>query len=279
MFVPINSKPLSTVWETSDYSLFKKLDANRIVTDARVKKLLASFGEKVIDIPIIVNQYYQIMDGQGRFETRKRLNLPIPYIIIPDLDLTDCVRLNRYNSNWTIDDWVDSWASNINPMISSNYVRLKKCVLDYNISFTRAISLAKHYQRTTAIEEGKLIFDEDDIASVNDNVKKGNEIIEALCFTQRTNEAFWSSVKVASNTVGYNHAKMIKNCAACRSTYHQMSNVESQLKEFSRIYNYRSSKSSGKIFFEDYMRNKGYNVRSYTKEEWRTNRVDISTLQ
>ena len=279
MITPINSVLLAYVFLTSDYTMFKKLDSNRIVTDGRVKKLLSSFGEKVIDIPIIVNEFYQIIDGQGRFEARKQLGLPIPFIIINDLNLDDCIRLNRYNTKWTINDWVDSWANNKDHNISSNYIRLKNCANSNNISFSRAINLSLHsWIKTENMTEGKLVFTDDDVTAVNDVVEKGNEIITALCFTQRTNEAFWSSVKVAIRTDGYNHARMIRNCTSCRATYHQMANMEAQLKEFSRIYNYRTTKVASKLYFEDYMRNKGYNIRSYSERK-SSDRVDVSTLE
>ena len=40
-----------------------------------------------------------------------------------------------------------------------------------------------------------------------------------------------------------------------------MSKLEDQLKEFSRIFNHK--KKGKRIYFEDYMRNRGYNARNY----------------
>jgi hypothetical protein len=42
-----------------------------------------------------------------------------------------------------------------------------------------------------------------------------------------------------------------------------MANLENALKEFSEAYNYHA-KSNNKLYFEDYMRNKGMRVKSYT---------------
>lgn len=98
-------------------------------------------------------------------------------------------------------------------------------------------------------------------------LKVGNEIIDALATTNRTNEAFWVSVKVLTETDGYDHLNMLENCKKLRGSYAQASNIENQLAEFSRIYNYKVRKTS-KLFFEDYMRNRGYNVRTYDDYEY-----------
>lgn len=59
-----------------------------------------------------------------------------------------------------------------------------------------------------------------------------------------------------------------------------MAALEDQLKEFSRIYNYKT-KASNRIYFEDYMRNKGYNIRSYNTEPFNKELEgeDVSTLK
>ena len=74
------------------------------------------------------------IDELGRIvlpiETRKRLGLPIPFIIIPDLNEDDCSRLNKYNTKWEIEDWVNSWAKNENKEIANNYILFKEKNLD-----------------------------------------------------------------------------------------------------------------------------------------------------
>ena len=51
-----------------------------------------------------------------------------------------------------------------------------------------------------------------------------------------------------------------------------------QLVEFERIYNYRSKKG-GRLYFSDYMRNRGENVRDYSKTYSPYNDTDVSTLK
>lgn len=98
-------------------------------------------------------------------------------------------------------------------------------------------------------------------------MKHSKELLEALLFDGKVNDAFYVSVKVAISNEKYNKERMIKNCKNSRHSYCQMSSLEDELKEFSRIYNHNIKKDENKIFFEDYMRNRGHNVRSYDSQE------------
>ena len=59
-FNPISS----VVHTTTDYSLFKSIDGNRTKNKAHVKKLKKSMEEKYLFTVIIVNEKYEIIDGQ-----------------------------------------------------------------------------------------------------------------------------------------------------------------------------------------------------------------------
>ena len=52
---------------TNDYEMFQFLDSNREPNDRIVAKLEESIKQNGVQIPIIVNQQKQIVDGQHRF--------------------------------------------------------------------------------------------------------------------------------------------------------------------------------------------------------------------
>lgn len=109
------------VYETYDYSKFKKMEGNRAVVNRRKTKILKSI-EKVgyVNNPIIVNKNFEIIDGQGRFEACKELGLPIQYVIDQDAGLEECIALNLGQTNWTPMDYVRSYAE----QGLNSYVRL-----------------------------------------------------------------------------------------------------------------------------------------------------------
>ena len=257
----MNSRVIGTVYETFDYEAFAKLEANRIVSPARLKKLIASLTVHEIGTPIICNEKMEIIDGQGRFEARKSMGLPIPYLVIPGLTIKDCQLMNTFTKPWNSEDYVISYAEAGN----ENYIRLLEIQKDTEMPYMRILRYANIGQHgkssKSKIMTGELIFTEDHCQIVLATKKYADEIIEALCYTQKPNDAFYTAVKIMINTAGYNHSTMLTKCRECRQNYAQMSKLEDQLKEFTRVYNHR--KKGTKIYFEDYMRNRGYNVRSY----------------
>jgi hypothetical protein len=276
-------KIIGQIYEEDNYEVFIRLFDNRNVLSNRLQKLIVSISEKWVLNPIIVNEKMEIIDGQGRFEALKSLGKPIPYIIAEGADGNDCRRMNKYNTTWKPLDFAIS------------YKRLGKKAYDYLLiansitKFTiprilRLVNSGAHSRghnndfSMTTFEKGELVFTEDDIETVKAIKLLADEIQEMLQFRVRPNDAFYTAVKIISETKGYNHPHMLRNCGDLRSTYHQMSNLGSQLSEFERIYNHKTPKKQ-KIYFSDYMRNKGNNVRSYAPSYSPYEDVDVSTIK
>lgn len=265
---------IGNIYEEKDYSKFKRLEANRAVTEGRVSKLVESLSEKEVMNPIVVNRNMEIIDGQGRFEAKKRLGTPIRYIVDKNATIDDCRRMNKFNSKWCIADYIESYASDGNV----NYVRLRDLRDELDISYTRLmIMCGKGFGNDRAVvQSGGLKFTESDAEKVRKVNRMANEILEALVYDKRVSGTFFSAVKVIVGFEGYKHDKILKNCELERYRYRQMRRLEDQLKEFSRIYN-RGVRNNRRVHFESYMANKGANVRDYGSMS--TNFTgDVSTL-
>ena len=75
-------KKVGTVYSTTDYDSFAKLEGNRDVLQSRKNIIKESIEERGwIRNPVVVNEKMQIIDGQGRFEALKELGMPIEYVI------------------------------------------------------------------------------------------------------------------------------------------------------------------------------------------------------
>lgn len=257
----MNDHVIGTVYETYDYKRFVKLEANRIVSPSRLNKIIESLTIHDISTEIICNEKWEIIDGQGRFEARKKMGLPIPYRQIPGLTIKDCQLMNTFTKTWDSEDYVTSHSEKGN----DNFIRLLKIKKETGMPYSRILRYAGIGQhdksnRSRIISED-LVFTEEHCRKVLYAKNIADEILEALCYTQRPNEAFFTAVKIMIDTAGYNHNTMLVKCRECRQSYAQMSKLEDQLKEFTRVYNHK--KKGKKIYFEDYMRGKGYNVRNY----------------
>ena len=265
------------IFEEDDYSKFKKLEDNREVLQGRMDKLVASFSEGEILNPIVVNEKMQIIDGQGRYEAKKALGLPIYYVVSPGAKIEDCRRMNRYNIKWAPIDFIKSFSNSGNP----NYMRLLNIINEFKCSVTRITNMlgGRSCEISKKIESGNFKFDEKDDHYVRNIIKMEKEVLYALQYGRRPNEAFSTALRVIFNTNGYVHKRMLRNCELKRSTFVNAASLEEQLKEFSRIYNYNATQSN-KLYFEDYMRNRGHNIRDYYKNDYSHHEgVDISTLK
>jgi hypothetical protein len=65
--------------------------------------------EHDLQIPIIVNEKMQIIDGQNRLEARRILTLPVPYIIATGMTLSDVQKINSTSKLWNSDDYTRSF--------------------------------------------------------------------------------------------------------------------------------------------------------------------------
>lgn len=111
---------VATVIRTLNYDKFKTMVGNRALGN-RTTKIIASIQSNgYIMCPIIVNEKYEVIDGQGRLSALKALKMPVDYIVVPGADLKDCIAMNAQTTPWKIQDYIDSYVSQEN----ENYIRL-----------------------------------------------------------------------------------------------------------------------------------------------------------
>lgn len=158
---------VATVIRTLDYDKFKAMVGNRALGN-RTTKIIASIQSNgYIMCPIIVNEKYEVIDGQGRLSALKALQMPVDYIVVPGATLKDCIAMNAQTTPWKLQDYVDSYVSQEN----ENYMRLvelkQKHLVGYPVITNIASNLyggAVHSPKTgsKAIINGTLEISEED---------------------------------------------------------------------------------------------------------------------
>lgn len=226
----------------------------------------------------------EIVEGQGRFEARKHLGLPIQFIIVPGLGRKECIHLNSNNSTWTLADFVSSAANggNINYMLLEDMAKGLNLSINEVLLYSKKITShggtgrPKEASRRDIVKNGQLEFTKQDAYMVRNINAHINEIKEALQFKKKFNEAFKRGIIIVYEFPGYNKNHMVKNCSVLRSSFSQPSNLNDMLKEFERIYNYKAKK---KLFFSDTVRG-GSKVRKYENTAGpKPDFSDVSTLK
>lgn len=102
----------NTINSTSEYSKFKILKGNREISRVYLKRLVKSIkaDNRLASNPIIINEKWEVVDGQHRLQAAQALELPIYYVVAPHGSLNTIHLLNATVRKWTITDYLDSYA-------------------------------------------------------------------------------------------------------------------------------------------------------------------------
>lgn len=100
-----------TIERTSDYDKFQSIHGNRDVKDAHVERLAEEIVARDLTpyFPVLINENWEVIDGQHRLEVCRRLELPVYYIQAPGLDLTSVQRINTSTKRWQLIDYIESY--------------------------------------------------------------------------------------------------------------------------------------------------------------------------
>ena len=123
-------KVVGQIYQTDDYDIFKKLDGNRDASN--VKAILKSI-ENVgcVLSPILVNENFEVIDGQHRLEAFKEKKLPVKFMVQKGIGLRECQAINTGMQNWQAMDFVRSYAE----IGNENYIRLLDLWTEYHKDF------------------------------------------------------------------------------------------------------------------------------------------------
>lgn len=101
----------SYVHTTKDYSLFKPIDGNRNKNLLHLNRLKKSMSENYLFTILTVNENYEIIDGQHRFEIIKELGLPLNYVVCKGYGLNEVHTLNANAKTWKSSDYLEGYCN------------------------------------------------------------------------------------------------------------------------------------------------------------------------
>lgn len=158
----LSTEAKEKMYRTTDYDGFKRVIGNRRVLEERVSKILASFDKiGYIPVPIIVNENYEVIDGQGRLEACKRRGYPVNYIVKPGLRIEDCIIMNINATPWKPLDYVECYAETGNSNYQFIIDLLGKLQMEYGVKAVNLNNICTALYSTkrapgTAIKNGRL---------------------------------------------------------------------------------------------------------------------------
>ena len=160
MFTQFNKQDdaLMSIYQTKDYSKFKSLMGNRILNPRNIKKIKLAIEKKQLVCPICVNEKYEIIDGQHRFEVCKDLNIPLHYYVAKGYGLNEVQILNDNQSNWTAKDYLDSYCERQFP----EYLKMREFLSKFKgIGMSNAIMILQNKVNGQYVNKGNCSKKED----------------------------------------------------------------------------------------------------------------------
>lgn len=224
------------IQSTQDYTLFKRISGNRILSKPHVNRLLEAIQESPDTItynPIIVNDKYEVIDGQHRLEAIKKLGLPVHYVKVNDIGLITVQKLNSLSKSWSPMDYAKSFAENGN----ENY----QIYIDFKNEFKLNHDVLMKYlsldnpMTGSAFKQGKFVAT--DPAKSYAFCHYLTEIADLYPRATTRNVAF--GYYMVCNSTGYDHKRMIRQFEKFGNTFQEQALSNDYAREFERLYNFK----------------------------------------
>lgn len=224
------------ILSTTDYSIFKEITSNREVNEPHVLSLTKAILEKnMLEInPIIVNENYEIIDGQHRLEAAKRLNVPIYYMVSSEVNKTDISRLNSHSLKWSVMDYINYFTIEKAP----GFDKLSHFLNEFPfISPSMAIRLIQKFDlKSTEYKNGRI-----DTSNYEQAVEIGNVVKSFLNFSQvALDKTFIVAIKTIISTGKYDHETMKRKLEFQPRSLVKCVNAKQYIELLEEIYNYKN---------------------------------------
>lgn len=241
------NEKVTTIFKTDNYGKFKFLPENRELNKASLKRIGKSIDDNGFLLnPIKVNERFEIIDGQHRFEALKERSMPIIYFIAEGADAKSCRILNSNQRNWTVSDYIHTYSESGYEAYKWLSALTKKHPDIALIGIMASIDMTGVAARNTkALREGRFTMTESDY----------NKTIKRLEFYVKANEAMQSKSGFARldykcgvlsfcyEHKAVNNKRLLEKIAANWNRPDMLNpcvTLEQCVAEISKIYNYRN---------------------------------------
>jgi hypothetical protein len=228
---------VNTVMKTNDYSKFKTLGGNRQLNELHLKRLRSSVMTKnlLFANPILVNDKFEIIDGQHRFTVCKDLGFPIHYLLVENLGLSEVQTLNANTKNWKVEDYIDGYCD----MGLQEYCYLKSLLTKTGLGVMTLLNIfasgSSGGSTLCLVKEGKL-----------EMVHRNRGLIMLkwiqdwrMHYEGAKARSFVFALVHLYNVKGYNHEKMMQKLQYQSTKLVDCTNTKTYLALLEEIYNFR----------------------------------------
>lgn len=244
--IAFSDETVTPILKTFDYDKFIIMSDNRIVNALHVRRLEESFKKEQLIAPIIVNEYFEVIDGQHRLNASINAGLPVYYYMIHGYGEEQVKALNSNQLNWTKKDYLEAYAINqIQP-----YVLFKKFSSEFpdfgfqaterllsGLTNVKSEVVTGKKTQSKYFQEGKFF-----IPDLKKSYTHANKLLDFKPYYKNFNRGVFISCMIPLfDSKAYNHEEMIKKLKLYPSQLTDCVNVEQYRSLLEEIYNRRRS--------------------------------------
>ena len=232
------------IYTTTEYGIFVFADWNRDVSNARVVKMMESITRVGwLPEPILVNEHFEVIDGQSRLKALEALGMPVEFCIARGIGRTECQMMNIFQKNWTTSDYINSYIADGN----DNYIWLKAMIGRYkNLtpSVVESVVVGKGTSRlmggknNAAIQDGSLKLNEAERVYTEKVLFYLSRFAETINYLGGRKDTFYSALMFLYNIDGVDKERL---CAVVNNARYDRlvasGTVEGWLLQMEELYN------------------------------------------
>ena len=238
-------KIINQVRQTNDYNLFSILKGNRLINKAHLNRLKKSIEEESLCVPIIVNENYEIIDGQNRYSAWKDLKLPVYFIVAKGYGLTQVQRLNSNIKNWDNDDFMECYCQ----LEDEQYLKYRVFKQTYGFGHYECIAMLTGYYKGNGLSFTRFRTGTFKIK----NYKKACDMAEKIILIQPyydgyKRRSFVSAMLHLLENKNFDITRLIQKLKYQQSKLVHCTNKQQYLSILQDIYNYKSTDKVNLIY-------------------------------
>lgn len=230
-------KDINQVHTTTDYFLFKSIEGNRNKNLLHINRLKKSMSENYLFTIIIVNEKYEIIDGQHRFDVIQELKLPLNYVVCKGYGLTEVHILNQNSKTWNADDYLDGYCRLKYP----HYLKYAEFKEKYGFGHVECMTILSGYTSHRGGDRAKTFYEG---AFKIKDYGKACEIAEKIeiigqYYLGHKRRSFVFSMLGLFNSKNFEFTELIQKLKLQPTAMVDCTNVQQYIMLIEEIYNYR----------------------------------------
>ena len=259
----MGDKKITTVYETLDYSRFKIIEGNRGLDHvAKVKKSIEKVG--YLYCPILVNEKWEIVEGQHRFTACKELGLPIMYVMQTGLSIKQVQALNTCAKTWNTKNHIHAYSTGALETPDYKYIEILVKKYDGMQAMTIVAATSKYGLRAKKVK--KVVDGE--LTCTAEDFQRGDKV---LAYLQRAKGALYKKPASLSRALVYVFSLairkgvldpdyLVEKILKHGSTFTFSATIEENITELERLYNFRT-RDERRRYFASWYKEEMYEIR------------------